>query len=103
MSVLTDIADDIVTAIDAGTYAITDVEPFGAERKQVIDPAPVPVGDVINNGYGLDVLGITIGLSIAFGIILGVLGLLLWLNAPGVADLRQRILQAMTKHKPQPT
>ena len=38
MSVLTDIADDIVTAIDAGTYAIVEIEPFNAARKQVIDP-----------------------------------------------------------------
>ncbi len=37
MSILTDIADDIVTAINAGTYAITDVEPFNAERVEFIE------------------------------------------------------------------
>jgi len=38
MSVSTDISDDIVTAIDAGSYAIEKVETFAAERIQVIDP-----------------------------------------------------------------
>ena len=36
MSILTDIADDIVTAINAGTYAITDIESLRAERVEFI-------------------------------------------------------------------
>lgn len=45
MSVLTDIADDIVAAIDAGTYAID--EPFNAERVEIIDPELIKTKSLI--------------------------------------------------------
>ena len=47
MSIFTDIADDIVTAIDAGTYAVEDVEPMNAERVQVIDPELIETDGLI--------------------------------------------------------
>ena len=47
MSVLTDIADDIVTAINAGTYAIEDIEPFNAESVRIIDPELVKADKLI--------------------------------------------------------
>ena len=47
MSDFTSISDDIVAAINAGTYAIEDAEPFDAERVQIIDPELIDTDELL--------------------------------------------------------